>query len=191
MRENVVILASGEGSVAQSLFDATAGGALEDKVVISAVITENSDAGIIKRAERAGIPTSVVPFRAGNERAQWERELQNVVRSFTPWLVVSAGFMKVLSPAFVREFQIINTHPSLLPEFPGAHAVRDALAAGARESGCTLHFMDEGVDTGPIIAQRRLLINDGESEESLHARIKILERELLVFGILSLLEKGQ
>ena len=99
--------------------------------------------------------------------------------------------MKVLSPAFVREFQIINTHPSLLPEFPGAHAVRDALAAGARESGCTLHYIDEGVDTGPIIAQRRLLINDGESEESLHARIKILERELLVFGILSLLEKGQ
>ena len=191
MKKKVVILASGEGSVAQSLFDATAEGALEDKVVISSVITENSDAGIIKRAERAGIPTCVVPFRAGNERAQWERELQNVLRSFTPWLVVSAGFMKVLSPAFVREFQIINTHPSLLPEFPGAHAVRDALAAGARESGCTLHYIDEGVDTGPIIAQRRLLINDGESEESLHARIKILERELLVFGILSLLEKGQ
>jgi phosphoribosylglycinamide formyltransferase-1 len=98
--------------------------------------------------------------------------------------------MKVLSPSFVRKFRIINTHPSLLPLFPGAHAVRDALAAGATESGCTLHFVDEGVDSGQIIAQRKLTVTPNESEESLHERIKELERELIIFGILSLLEKG-
>ena len=108
-----------------------------------------------------------------------------------PWLVVSAGFMKILSPDFVNRFQIINTHPSLLPLFPGAHAVRDALAAGVSESGCTLHFVDAGVDTGAIIAQRKLEVAANESEETLHERIKVLERELIIFGILALLEKGE
>jgi phosphoribosylglycinamide formyltransferase-1 len=98
--------------------------------------------------------------------------------------------MKILSPDFVSKFTIVNTHPSLLPLFPGAHAVRDALAAGVSESGCTLHYVDAGVDTGAIIAQRKLAVAVNESAESLHERIKVLERELIIFGILALLEKG-
>lgn len=190
--KELVILASGEGSVAQALFDAVSDphGALYQKVVIAKVISENPDAGILARAKKAGIESAVAPFRSGAERAQWESELSDAISEINPWLVVSAGFMKVLSPNFVRKFRIINTHPSLLPLFPGAHAVRDALAAGAKESGCTLHFVDEGVDTGPIIAQRKLTIAPNESEEALHERIKVLERELIIFGILSLLEKG-
>lgn len=189
--ESVVILASGEGSVAQALFDSVNGGDLAEVITIAAVITENQSAGIITRAERAGIPTEVIPFRSGEQRSSWESELSDAVAAHKPWLVVSAGFMKILSPDFVHRFRIINTHPSLLPHFPGAHAVRDALRAGVSESGCTLHFVDEGVDTGEIIAQRTLLVRDGESEESLHSRIKELERELIVFGILSLVKEGR
>ena len=189
-RKRIVVLASGAGSVAQALFDAATmpNGLLHHQVEITEVITENPDAGILTRARKAGLQTSIIEFRAGAERAEWERELQRAVSAADPWLVVSAGFMKILSPTFVRGFRIINTHPSLLPLFPGAHAVRDALAAGARESGCTLHYVDEGVDTGPIIAQRKLDIRAGESEAELHDRIKDLERELIVTGILQLLE---
>ena len=184
------MLASGAGSVAQALFDAAtmSNGLLHHQVEITEVITENPDAGILTRARKAGLQTSIIEFRAGAERAEWEHELQRAVSAADPWLVVSAGFMKILSPTFVRGFRIINTHPSLLPLFPGAHAVRDALAAGAQESGCTLHYVDEGVDTGPIIAQQKLEIRAGESEAELHDRIKDLERELIVTGILQLLE---
>ena len=191
--KSIVILASGEGSVAQAIFDSVAdsNGALQGKIIISRVITENPDAGILRRAQRAGIAHTVIPFDKSRERAAWERELHNAVAQARPWLVVSAGFMKILSPEFVKSFRIINTHPSLLPLFPGAHAVRDALAAGATTSGCTLHFVDEGVDTGEIIDQRHLEIASGESEASLHGRIKELERELIITGILRLLEKGQ
>jgi phosphoribosylglycinamide formyltransferase-1 len=190
--KELVILASGEGSVAQALFDAVCDlrGALHQKVLIAKVISENPSAGILARAKKVGIDSIVVPFRSGAERTAWESQLSEQISVINPWLVVSAGFMKVLSPSFVRKFRIINTHPSLLPLFPGAHAVRDALAAGATESGCTLHFVDEGVDSGQIIAQRKLTVTPNESEESLHERIKELERELIIFGILSLLEKG-
>ncbi len=192
-RKRIVVLASGEGSVAQSLFDSVTkvDGALHKKLFISAVITENPSAGIVARAKASNIESTVIPFRSGAERAQWERELSAAIAAMDPWLVVSAGFMKILSPDFVNRFQIINTHPSLLPLFPGAHAVRDALAAGVSESGCTLHFVDAGVDTGAIIAQRKLEVAANESEESLHERIKVLERELIIFGILALLEKGE
>ncbi len=192
-RKRIVVLASGEGSVAQSLFDSVTkvDGALHKKLFISAVITENPSAGIVARAKASSIESTVIPFRSGAERAQWERELSAAIAAMDPWLVVSAGFMKILSPDFVNRFQIINTHPSLLPLFPGAHAVRDALVAGVSESGCTLHFVDAGVDTGAIIAQRKLEVAANESEESLHERIKVLERELIIFGILALLEKGE
>lgn len=190
--KRIVILASGEGSVAQALFDAVTDptGSLHNKIEISQVITENPSAGILARAAKSGLATSVIPFRAGEQRSTWERELRDVIGAINPWLVVSAGFMKVLSPDFVSKFTIVNTHPSLLPHFPGAHAVRDALAAGVSESGCTLHYVDAGVDTGAIIAQRKLAVAVNESAESLHERIKVLERELIIFGILALLEKG-
>ena len=191
----IVILASGAGSVAQALIDSVIDphGALHQKLVIARVITENPGAGIVERAHRAGLATSLVEFHKEQDRSVWEDQLREVIEEVNPWLVVSAGFMKILSPTFVERFRIINTHPSLLPLFPGAHAVRDAVAAGAKESGCTLHFVDAGVDTGAVIAQRRIEIRPGESVESLHERIKELERELIVTGILSLaqLEEGQ
>ena len=190
--KKVLILASGEGSVAQSLFDSVgeAGGALHGKIEIPLVITENPAAGIVRRAAESGIESRVIPFQSGEARARWESDLSEAVAQVNPWIVVSAGFMKILSPAFVQRFRIINTHPSLLPLFPGAHAVRDALAAGVVESGCTLHYIDEGIDTGAIIAQRALEVLPGENESSLHERIKVLERELIVTGILTLLEEG-
>ena len=191
----IVILASGAGSVAQALIDAVIDphGALHQKLIIARVITENPGAGIVERARRAGLATSLVEFHKEQDRSVWEDQLREVIEEVDPWLVVSAGFMKILSPTFVERFRIINTHPSLLPLFPGAHAVRDAVAAGVKESGCTLHFVDAGVDTGAVIAQRRITIRPGESVESLHERIKELERELIVTGILSLaqLEEGQ
>ena len=191
--KKVVILASGEGSVAQSLFDSvsSAQGRLYGKIEIARVISENPTAGILARADQANLKKEVIPFRSGTERKLWEFELSQVISEVNPWLVVSAGFMKILSPEFVRRFRIINTHPSLLPAFPGAHAVRDALAAGVGESGCTLHYIDEGIDTGLIIAQRSIEVLPGESESSLHERIKVLERELIVTGILTLLEEVQ
>lgn len=193
LRKRVVVLASGAGSVAQSLFDSVTrvDGALHEKIIISRVITENPSAGIVARAKQSNIESVVIPFRPGAERAAWERELSDAIAAIDPWLVVSAGFMKILSADFVTRFKIINTHPSLLPLFPGAHAVRDALAAGATESGCTLHVVDAGIDTGAIIAQRKLAVAPNESEESLHERIKVLERELVIFGILALLEEGE
>jgi phosphoribosylglycinamide formyltransferase-1 len=155
------------------------------------VITENPGAGIIQRADDSGFNHHIIPFRGGMERKDWEEELSKHIAAIDPWLVVSAGFMKILSPEFVKRFHIINTHPSLLPNFPGAHAVRDALAAGVSETGCTLHYVDEGVDTGEIIAQEKVSVLAGDTERSLHERIKVCERELLVFGILSLVEKGR
>lgn len=191
--KKIVILASGAGSVAQALIDAVQNsfGALHKQVEIALVISENATAGILKRAAAAGIPTSLVEFRPDSERRNWEERLRQKVADHNPWLVVSAGFMKILSAEFVHQFRIINTHPSLLPLFPGAHAVRDTLAAGVAKSGCTLHYVDEGVDTGAIIAQREITIEPGEDEAHLHERIKVLERELLVTGILSLLEEDR
>lgn len=188
----VVLLASGAGSVAQSLFDSVTdrAGALHGRITIIEVISDNHRAGILERAAKSGIPTRVIDFSQYAARAAWEQELAAQVAKHDPWLVVSAGFMKILSPNFVNRFRIINTHPSLLPSFPGSHAVRDALAAGVHETGCTLHFVDAGVDTGQIIAQRRLEILFQEGEEQLHERIKVLERELLVTGILGLLQGG-
>lgn len=189
--KKIIILASGGGTVAQALIDAVQnpGSALHQRVEIALVITENSTAGIVKRAEASGIPSALIEFRGGSQRREWEQRLKEAIADQNPWLVVSAGFMKILSPDFVRQFRIINTHPSLLPHFPGAHAVRDALAAGVEKSGCTLHYVDEGVDTGAIIAQREITVEPGEDEGHLHERIKVLERELLVTGILSLLEE--
>ena len=111
----------------------------------------------------------------------------SLIKKYQPDLVVSAGFMRILAPQFVQTFKVINSHPALLPLFPGAHAVRDALAAGATETGTTIHWVDAGLDTGEIIAQEKLDISSAETEESLHERIKILERGLIVATIASIL----
>jgi phosphoribosylglycinamide formyltransferase-1 len=121
------------------------------------------------------------------DRSEWDRELETLIAALRPDLVVSAGFMRILSHRITTKFPIINSHPALLPAFPGAHAVRDALAAGVSETGTTIHWVDAGVDTGAIISQKNVEILEGDTEESLHERIKIVERGLIVATIASLL----
>jgi phosphoribosylglycinamide formyltransferase-1 len=122
-----------------------------------------------------------------DNRNHWNLELEKLIAALRPDLVVSAGFMRILPEAITTRFRIINSHPALLPLFPGAHAVRDALAAGAKESGTTIHWVDAGVDTGEIIAQERIEVLASDDESSLHERIKIIERGLIVATIRRLL----
>jgi phosphoribosylglycinamide formyltransferase-1 len=117
------------------------------------------------------------------DRSIWDSELESLIAALRPDLVVSAGFMRILPEAITTRFKIINSHPALLPLFPGAHAVRDALAAGVSETGTSIHWVDAGVDTGEVIAQERVEILKGDTEESLHERIKIIERGLIVATI--------
>jgi phosphoribosylglycinamide formyltransferase-1 len=181
--KRVVILASGSGTLAQAIFDARASELTQADIV--AVVTDNADAQVIERAEAASVESFVIPML--RDRTEWDRELETLIAALKPDLVVSAGFMRILSPKIVNRFKVINSHPSLLPLFPGAHAVRDALAAGAIESGTTIHWVDAGLDTGEIIAQKRLDILDSDTEESLHELIKILERGLIVVTIAQIL----
>ena len=172
----LLLLASGSGTLAQALIDAD--------FEIAAVLSDSNDAKVLERAEKAGITTKVIPFK--KPRSQWDQELIDYVASMNPDLVVSVGFMRILSPEFVSRFKVINSHPALLPNFPGAHAVRDALAAGVKVTGCTVHWVDAGVDTGPVIAQVEVPIESGDDEYALHERIKIAERKLIVDTIKSL-----
>jgi phosphoribosylglycinamide formyltransferase 1 len=134
----------------------------------------------LARAERAGIPTFVVRVSDHPDRTAWDAALTDAVAAYEPDLVVSAGFMKIVGEQFLERFAMVNTHPALLPAFPGAHAVREALDYGARVTGCTVHLVDAGVDTGPVIAQAPVEVRDDDDEASLHERIKDVERGLLV-----------
>ena len=162
----IVILASGSGTLAQALIDAN--------FDIKAIVSDVMGAKVLTRGERAGITTKVIQFR--KLRSEWDAELFDYVSQVNPDLVVSAGFMRILAPEFVKSFRVINSHPALLPKFPGAHAVRDALAAKATKTGCTIHWVDEGVDTGQIIAQEEVAIEPSDDEASLHERIKKIGR---------------
>lgn len=144
------------------------------------VISDRDCLGL-RLAEKRGIPTDVVDFKSFGTRDEWSEELRDCVQSYNPDLVVSAGFMRILSPVFVERFfgRLINLHPALLPNFPGAHAVRDALAAGVHETGSTLHFVDNEVDHGPTILQESVPVEPGDTEEALHERIKAVEHRLL------------
>jgi phosphoribosylglycinamide formyltransferase-1 len=148
---------------------------------IVAVGADNPADGLA-HAEKYGIPTFVVPPKSFANREEWAAELLANVKSYNPDLIVLAGFMRILPASFVSAVapKMINTHPSLLPLFPGAHGVHDAMVAGATETGVTIHIVDEGVDTGPHLAQAKVAILPEDSEESLHERIKVVERELLV-----------
>ncbi|MFC4531386.1 phosphoribosylglycinamide formyltransferase [Sphaerisporangium dianthi] len=134
----------------------------------------------LARARRAGLPAFVVKLADHPTRSGWDQALRAAIAAHEPDLVVSAGFMKILGPEVLGGFSVVNTHPALLPSFPGAHAVPDALAYGVRVTGCTVHLVDAGVDTGPVIAQEAVAVHDGDDEGSLHERIKIVERRLLV-----------
>jgi phosphoribosylglycinamide formyltransferase 1 len=176
----LVVLVSGSGTLLQALLDAG-----EEPDFGARVVGVGSDReGItgLKRAEQAGVTTFVHPLPPGTDRAQWDRELTRLVAGFQPGLVVLAGFMKLVGPKFLAAFggRLINTHPALLPSFPGMHGPRDALAHGVKVSGATVFLVDEGVDSGVIVDQVAVPVKDDDSVAELHERIKVAERELLV-----------
>ena len=177
MGKKVVLLASGSGSLAKAIFGSVASGEL--KLDIVSLISDR-DSLALDVAREAGVQSQLVNYKDFPDRSSWGSELLKTISAHQPELVVSVGFMRILPPEVVNSFEIINTHPALLPLFPGAHAVRDALDAGAQETGTTVHWIDVGVDTGEIISQRKVSIQRNDSEESLHERIKIQERELIV-----------
>ena len=189
-RARLVVLATGTGTLLQSLLDAAADPGFPAQVV--AVGADVPDAQALKRAERVGVPTFVVPFSDYAVRTDWDKALTAALDTYSPDWILSAGFMRILGAETLNRFpgRIINTHPALLPSFPGAHAVRDALAYGARVTGCTLHIVDQGVDTGPIIAQSPVHIDVGDDEETLHERIKMAERSLVVGTIAAIASRG-
>jgi formyltetrahydrofolate-dependent phosphoribosylglycinamide formyltransferase len=176
----IVVLASGSGTLLQSVMDAVAAGRLDADVV--AVGTDVAGVMAVTRAEQAGIPVFVERPADHPDRPSWDDALLGRLSALEPDWVVSAGFMRILGPAVVDAFpgRIINTHPALLPAFAGAHGVRDALRYGVKVTGCTVHVVDHGVDTGPILAQRAVDVLPGDDEGSLHERIKEVERTLLV-----------
>ncbi|GAA1354855.1 phosphoribosylglycinamide formyltransferase [Arthrobacter rhombi] len=176
----IVVLVSGTGSNLQAVIDAVASGGLD--VEIAAVGADRAGTGGVARSAAAGLETFEVPFRDYTDRAEWNHALTQKCLSYAPDYVVSSGFMRIVGEEFIAAFDgtYINTHPALLPAFPGAHGVRDALAYGVKVTGCTVHIADTGVDTGPILAQRAVEVLDDDSEESLHERIKVAERALLI-----------
>ncbi|WP_212908202.1 phosphoribosylglycinamide formyltransferase [Streptomyces sp. TS71-3] len=184
--KRLVVLVSGSGTNLQALLDAVAARGPEAYGArIVAVGADRHSATGLERARGAGLPTFVCRVADHGSRAEWDAALTAAVAAYRPDLVVSAGFMKILGKEFLARFggRTVNTHPALLPSFPGAHGVRDALAYGARVTGCTVHFVDDGVDTGPIIAQRAVEVVEEDTEEgeaALHERIKDVERRLLV-----------
>ncbi|GAA0387584.1 phosphoribosylglycinamide formyltransferase [Acrocarpospora corrugata] len=173
-----MVLVSGSGTNLQALLDAAADDAFGAAVV--AVGADRDGIEGLARAERAAVPTFVTRVGDHATRAAWDAALAARIAEHKPDLVVSAGFMKILGPSVLDVWPVVNTHPALLPAFPGAHAVRDALAYGVRVTGCTVHLVDSGVDTGPVIAQEAVAVLDGDDEDSLHERIKTVERRMLV-----------
>ena len=170
----IVVLASGAGTLLQALLDS------EIRRLIVAVGSDQPEAPALARARAADVPTFVVPMT--DDREVWNRDVVEHLQTHEANLVVTAGFMRILGGPVIEAFEnrIINSHPALLPSFPGAHAVRDAVETGVKVTGCTIHIINEGVDTGPIVAQCPVAVEDGDTVESLHERIKERERTLLV-----------
>ncbi|MCI3932557.1 phosphoribosylglycinamide formyltransferase [Streptomyces sp. AN091965] len=181
--KRLVVLVSGSGTNLQALLDAVAEhGADAYGAEVVAVGADRTGIAGLERAERAGLPTFVCRVKDHGTREAWDAALAEATAAHAPDLVISAGFMKIVGKEFLARFggRTVNTHPALLPSFPGAHGVRDALAYGAKVTGCTVHFVDDGVDTGPIIAQGVVEVRDEDDESALHERIKDIERSLLV-----------
>ena len=175
----IAVLVSGSGTNLQTLIeqlhqDETSG------IEIAVVISDRQKAYALKRAKRAGIPSRVVKTQDFENRVDFDAEISRLIEHHAVELVVLAGFMKLFQPPFVRKYQnrIINVHPTLLPAFPGAHPVADTLTYGVKIAGVTVHFVDEGVDSGPIIAQAAVPVLDTDDEESLHNRIQVEEHKL-------------
>lgn len=175
----VAVLISGTGSNLRALLDAADDPDYPARIV---VVGADRDAEGLAHAEAFGIPSFTVAWRGKEHRAAWGAELAEQLKVWNPDLIVLSGLMRLLPPDVVSEFapHIINTHPAYLPEFPGAHGVRDALAAGATQTGASVIVVDEGVDSGPILAQERVAIEPTDTEHTLHERIKPVERRLLI-----------
>ncbi len=172
------MLLSGSGTNLQALIDASTDPAYGVRIL--AVGADRAGIAGLHRAAAAGIPTFVCRVEDFASRGEWDAALRVRLDDHEPRFVVSAGFMKILGPAVLSGYVVLNTHPALLPAFPGAHAVRDALASGATRTGCTVHVVDAGVDTGPVLAQATVEVLAGDTEDALHERIKAVEHPLLV-----------
>lgn len=186
----LVVLVSGAGTNLQAILDACA-----DPAYGAEVVAVGADRGGIEglaRAERAGVPTFVHRVKDFDDRADWDRALAASCRGFDPDLVVLAGFMKLVGPAFLTEFEgrCVNTHPALSPSFPGMHGPADALEYGVKVTGATLFVVDAGVDTGPIVAQTAVPVLDDDDTDSLHERIKVAERAMLVESVGRMAREG-
>jgi formyltetrahydrofolate-dependent phosphoribosylglycinamide formyltransferase len=185
----VAVLASGTGSLFEALVEAgrSAGGP-----AVVGLVCDRPGAGVLDRARRLDVPAEVVALPPGGDRAGWNRDLCAALAAFAPHLVVSAGFMRLLGPPVLDAFphRVVNSHPALLPAFPGAHAVHDALAYGVRVTGCTVHLVDSGVDTGPVLAQQAVPVQAGDDDDALHERIKTVERVLLPDVVAAMLAGG-
>jgi phosphoribosylglycinamide formyltransferase-1 len=181
---------SGAGSLLRALIDASAHGDYPVRIV--AVGADRLGIEGLARAERAMIPNFAVRLRDHPDRTSWDMALTDAVAAYRPDLVVSAGFMKILGPWFLAAFggRTLNTHPALLPSFPGAHPVADALDHGVKVTGCTVHVVDDGVDTGPILAQHAVDVEPDDTTDTLHERIKVAERRLLVDVVGRLAREG-
>ena len=185
----VVVLVSGSGTLLQALLDTAAGGG---PFRVAGVVSDRDGVLALDRARAAGVPTAVVSLRDFPDRPAFDAGVAKAVEVFRPDLVVLAGFMKILGPAYMTPFgaRTVNTHPALLPAFPGAHGVRDALAHGVKVTGSTVILVDDGVDSGPIVAQRAVEVLDTDDEAALHERIKVVERDLLVDVVTRMVTEG-
>jgi phosphoribosylglycinamide formyltransferase-1 len=190
MTARLVVLVSGEGTNLQALIDACRDDSYGAQVV--AVGADRPAIGALTRAERARIPAFTVRLGDYAARADWDAALTRACAAYQPDLIVLAGFMKLVGQQFLDSFggRCVNTHPALLPSFPGAHAVREALARGVKVTGCTVLVVDEGVDSGPIVAQAPVPVADDDDEAVLHERIKVTERTLLVSTVGRMVREG-
>lgn len=184
----LVVLASGTGSLLASLLAA----AVADYPARVVAVGADRKCAALDIAADAGVPSYTVRLADHPDRPAWDAAITAATAEHQPDLVVSAGFMKILGPEFLSRFpgRVINTHPALLPAFPGAHAVPEALSYGVRVTGCTVHLVDAGMDTGPIVAQEPVEVRAEDTEETLHERIKIVERRLLVDVLAALATRG-
>ena len=190
MTARLVVLASGSGTNLQALLDACADPSYGARVV--AVGADRDGIAALDRAERAGVPTFVARVKDFSSREAWDRALGEKVAAFEPDFVVLAGFMKLVGEEFLDRFggRVVNTHPALSPSFPGMHGPADALAYGVKVTGATLFVVDSGVDTGPIIAQTAVPVEDDDTVEILHERIKVAERRMLVDAVGRMAREG-
>jgi phosphoribosylglycinamide formyltransferase-1 len=183
-----VVLASGTGSLLRSLLDATGG----DFPAAIVAVGVDRDCSAVEIAAAASVPTFTERLSDYPDRHAWDAAITKATASYQPDLIVSAGFMKILGPQYLSQFmgRILNTHPALLPAFPGAHAVSDALAYGVKVTGCSVHLVDAGTDTGPILAQEAVPVLDDDNVGTLHERIKVVERQLLVDVLAAVATRG-